>query len=552
MIKGEVERITGPVVVAKGMLGAKMWDVVKIGKAELLGEVIRLARDKAVVEVYEDTNNLQIGEQVVSLDKPFSVELGPGLVGSVFDGLQRPLDKIKDDFGDFIKKGIRILALNRKTKWEFEPKVKKNDKVSHGDVIGVVKEGLINHKILAPFGVSGEAKTIRSGKFSVEDVVCELKNGQKISLMHEWDIRRIRPYKMKIDFSEILVTGQRSIDFLFPVAKGGNVCIPGGFGAGKTVLESVITQNCDSDINIICRAGERGNEVVDIINEINEMKDRSGKSLIKKSILIANTSNMPVVARETSISTAMTIGEYFRDQGLNAVVLVDSTSRWAEALREVSGRLEELPGEEGYPVYLESDVDKFYERSGRFENLNGSIGTLTLLSSVSPPGADFSEPVTQASLRIAKVFWGLDQKLAWRRHFPAINWLISYSNYLNELSDWFSGISKDWPEVRKKVMNILRKEDELDRVVRVVGINVLPAKERFTLEIAKIIREDFLQQSAYDPADAYTKPEKQYMMVKSIVDFYEDGLKQIESGKEIDDVLTKDAKGKFADMRHEK
>ncbi len=552
MIKGEVERITGPVVVAKGMLGAKMWDVVKIGKAELLGEVIRLARDKAVVEVYEDTNNLQIGEQVVSLDKPFSVELGPGLIGSVFDGLQRPLDKIKDDFGDFIKKGVRILALNRKTKWEFEPKIKKNDKISSGDVVGVVKEGLISHKILAPFGVGGEAKTIRSGKFSVEDVVCELKNGQKISLMHEWDIRRIRPYKRKIDFSEILVTGQRSIDFLFPVAKGGNVCIPGGFGAGKTVLESVITQNCDSDINIICRAGERGNEVVDIINEINEMKDRSGKSLIKKSILIANTSNMPVVARETSISTAMTIGEYFRDQGLNAVVFVDSTSRWAEALREVSGRLEELPGEEGYPVYLESDVDKFYERSGRFENLNGSTGTLTLLSSVSPPGADFSEPVTQASLRIAKVFWGLDQKLAWRRHFPAINWLISYSNYLNELSDWFSGISKDWLEVRKKVMNILRKEDELDRVVRVVGINVLPPKERFTLEIAKIIREDFLQQSAYDPADAYTKPEKQYMMVKSIVDFYEDGLKQIESGKEIDDVLTKDAKEKFADMRHEK
>ncbi|NIO21525.1 MAG: V-type ATP synthase subunit A [Candidatus Aenigmarchaeota archaeon] len=552
MMKGKIERITGPVVIAKGMLGSRMWDVVEVGKSKLLGEIIKLVGERAFIEVYEDTNGLQIDEPVVSLGKPFTVELGPGLINSIYDGLGRPLERIKKELGSFITKGIRLTTLDRKKKWNFIPKVKKGDGVSGGSVLGTVKEGSFIHKIMIPHGIEGKVKSIRKGSFSISENVCELTNGKRLNLLQEWEVRRTRPYARKLALSEPLITGQRVIDSLFPIGKGGSVCVPGGFGSGKTVLESTITKNCDSDVNIVCRTGERGNEVTDIINELNESKDRKGRPLMEKSILIVNTSNMPVVARETSIYTAITIGEYFRDQGYHSVVLIDSTSRWAEALREVSGRLEELPGEEGYPVYMESYVGEYHERSGKVETPNGSFGSLTLVSSVSPPGADFSEPVTQAVLRSTKVFWGLDQKLAWRRHFPALNWLISYSRHDEDMFPWFrKKVSKDWDVVTKELKAILQKEAELERVVRVVGIGVLPEKEKFILEIARIIREDFLQQDAYHLEDSYTPLDKQYAIIRDIAKLYEKGLKELEAGKTTDQILTKSVKERMARMKYD-
>jgi len=552
MLKGGIERITGPVIVAKGMLGSRMWDVVEVGKGRLLGEIIKLVGERAFIEVYEDTNGLKVGEPVVSLGKPFTVELGPGLIGSIYDGLGRPLERIMKELGSFITKGIRLNTLDREKKWEFVPKVKNGEEVSEGFILGSVKEGSITHRILVPKGIKGRVKSIKKGVFSVEECICELVGGKRICMLQEWEVRRIRPYREKIGLSEPLVTGQRVIDSLFPVGKGGNVCVPGGFGSGKTVLESTITKNCDSDVNVVCRTGERGNEVTDIINELKESKDRKGRPLMEKSILIVNTSNMPVVARETSIYTAITIGEYFRDQGYSSVVLIDSTSRWAEALREVSGRLEELPGEEGYPVYMESQVGEYHERSGKVENLNGSCGSLTLISSVSPPGADFSEPVTQAVLRSTKVFWGLDQKLSWRRHFPAMNWLISYSRYVDGMLPWFrKNVSNDWDAVTKGLMSILQKEAELERVVRVVGIGVLPEKEKFVLEVARIIREDFLQQDAFHAEDCYTHLDKQYAMMRDIIRLYERGMKEVESGKTTDKILTKSVKERMARVKYD-
>jgi len=552
MMKGRVERITGPVVVAKGMLGSRMWDVVEVGKEKLLGEIIKLVGERAFIEVYEDTNGLQVNEPVVSLGRPFTVELGPGLIGSIYDGLGRPLERIKKELGSFITKGIRLTTLDRKKKWKFEPKVEKGEEISGGYVLGTVKEGSIVHKVMVPNGVEGKVKSIRKGEFPIGEHICGLTNGKKLNMLQEWEVRGTRPYRRKIGLSEPLITGQRVIDSLFPVGKGGNVCMPGGFGSGKTVLESVITKKCDSDVNIVCRTGERGNEVTDIINELNESKDMKGRPLMEKSILIVNTSNMPVVARETSIYTAITIGEYFRDQGYDSVILIDSTSRWAEALREVSGRLEELPGGEGYPVYMESHVGEYHERSGKVENSNGSFGSLTLISSVSPPGADFSEPVTQAVLRSTKVFWGLDQKLAWRRHFPALNWMISYSRYVKDMLPWLrKNVSKDWDVVTKNLKTILQKEAELERVVRVVGIGVLPEKEKFILEIARIVREDFLQQDAFHLEDSYTHLDKQYAIMRDIVKLYEKGMKSIEAGKTTDQVLTKSVKERMARVKYD-
>jgi len=552
MIRGEIERITGPVVVARNMLGSRMWDVAEVGKSKLLGEIIKLAADRAFIEVYEDTNGLRIKEPVASLGKPFTVELGPGLIGSVYDGLGRPLDRIKKELGDFITRGVRLNTLDRKRKWEFKAKVKRGDKIFSGSVLGTVKEGSFIHRIMAPPGTVGEVKSVKNGKLSVEQAVCELSGGKKLNMIQEWEVRTPRPFRRKLTISEPLITGQRAIDSLFPVGKGGGVCMPGGFGSGKTVLESAITKNCDSDMNIVCRTGERGNEVTDIINELSGSKDRNGKPLLGKSVLIVNTSNMPVVARETSIYTAITMGEYFRDQGYNVVVLVDSTSRWAEALREVSGRLEELPGEEGYPVYMESLVNEYHERVGHVETLDGSKGSLTLISSVSPPGADFSEPVTQAVMRSAKVFWGLDQKLAWRRHFPAINWMMSYSKHVESLASWYAKrVSKDWEIIEKKVVAILQKEAELEKVVRVVGMGVLPESEKFVLEIARIVREDFLQQDAYHPEDAYTPLDKQYAMMKDIIRIYEKGVREVEAGKTAEEVLTKGVKERLARMKYD-
>ncbi len=550
MIKGKISRITGPVVVAEGMTGAKMWEAVEVGKIGLLGEIIKLVKDKAIIEVFEDTYGLEINEPVKSSGKQFTIELGPGLIGCVYDGLERPLDKIKEDFGDFISRGIRLFALDRKKKWEFKPKVKKGDKVYPGFVLGEVKEKTINHKILVPHGVNGIVKEVYKGDFNLEDVIAILDNGIKLKLFQEWPVKKQRPYKSKIGFEEPLITGQRVLDSFFPIAKGGNACVPGGFGSGKTLLEHCIIKNCDADITIFVGCGERGNEICDLLTEFPKLKDRkTGKSLMEKSIIIANTSNMPVVARETSIYTGITLGEYFRDQGYNVLVTADSTSRWAEALREVSGRLEELPGEEGFPVYLESNIANFYERSGRVKNLNDSVGSLTLICSVSPPGGDFSEPVTVNSLRIAKVLWALDQKLSWRRHFPAVNWLISYSKYVNELSPWFKKISPNFLKVRKTIFEILHKETEIERILRIVGLEGLPEKEKFIIEIAKIIKEDFLQQDAFNYKENFTSIEKQYEILKEIVKFYKKGiekLKEREIGeKEIRDFREKLNKIKF-------
>ncbi len=550
MIKGKVKKISGPVIVASGMRGARMWDVVRIGESGLLGEIIKLVNDQAFVEVYEDTSGLRVDEPVVSFGKPFSIELGPGLMGNIYDGLQRPLADMSRGGEFYIKRGVRLNKLDRKKRWEFVAKVSENRKVSPGDVIGTVRDGGIDHRIMVPPGISGTVRKISSGKFGVDDVVCEMDKGE-LRMLQEWEVRSVRPFRKKLGFFEPLITGQRVIDSVFPVAKGGAVCLPGGFGAGKTVLESIITANCDSDVNIVCRTGERGNEVTDIINEMGELKDRKGKPLMGKSVLVVNTSNMPVVARETSVHTSISIGEYFRDQGYNVAILIDSTSRWAEALREVSGRLEELPGEEGYPVYLESSIGEFMERSGRVENLNGSMGSLSLIASVSPPGADFSEPVTQAILRSAKVFWALDQKLSWRRHFPAINWLLSYSRQSDDLREWFTRQVDTWDENRKEIMGILQKEAELERVIRVVGIDVLPENEKLLIGIARIVREDFLQQDAYDGVDSYTDIQKQQSMLKRIIGLYRNGLREIESGKKAEDVLKRDVLEKFSKMKHE-
>ncbi len=550
MIKGEIERITGPVIVAKNMLGSRMWDVVRVGESSILGEIIKLVNNRAFIEVYENTNGLKIGEPVISTEKPFSVELGPGLIGSIYDGLQRPLEIIEKKEGEFMGKGIRINSIDRKNKWDFKPRVKNGDDVHPGQILGTVKEGIIEHRIMAPPDISGKVTLIKEGNFTADHIICKIGD-KELTMIQEWEVRRIRPYKRKLGFIEPLVTGQRIIDSLFPVTKGGSACVPGGFGSGKTVLESAITKNCDSDVNIICRTGERGNEVTEIINEMKGSVDREDNPLMEKSVLIVNTSNMPVVARETSVYTSITIGEYFREQGYNVVVLIDSTSRWAEALREVSGRLEELPGDEGYPVYMESNMGEFFERAGRVDNLNGNVGSLTLIASVSPPGADFSEPVTQSAMRSSKVFWALDQKLSWRRHFPAIDWLVSYSNYVDELKEWYEKQTGGWGECRKKILGFLQKESELERIAKVVGIEVLPEKEKFLLEIARIIREDFLQQDAFDKVDCYTGIAKQHSMLKRIVKLHENGMKEIESGKKTAEVLDQKTRGRFAKMRNE-
>ncbi|MBN2043209.1 MAG: V-type ATP synthase subunit A [Candidatus Aenigmarchaeota archaeon] len=550
MIKGAIERITGPVVIAKNMLGSRMWDVVRVGDSSLLGEIIKLVGDRAFIEVYENTNGLKVGEPVISLEKPFSVELGPGLIGNVYDGLQRPLEAIEREQGEFMGKGIRINSLDRKRKWNFRASVKEGEDVAPGQVIGAVKEGSVDHKIMVPPGITGKVKKISSGSFTVDSTICKIGE-EKVSMLQEWEVRRIRPYKRKLGFFDPLVTGQRVIDSLFPITKGGTACVPGGFGSGKTVLESVITRNCDSDINIVCRTGERGNEVTEIINEMKGDRDRNDKPLMEKSILIVNTSNMPVVARETSVYTGITMGEYFREQGYNVVILIDSTSRWAEALREVSGRLEELPGDEGYPVYMESSMGEFFERAGRVENLNGSTGSLTLIASVSPPGADFSEPVTQSAMRSSKVFWALDQRLSWRRHFPAMDWLVSYSNYVDELNGWYEKQTEGWNETRKRIMEFLQKEAELERIAKVIGVEVLPEREKFLLEITRIIREDFLQQDAFDRVDSYTDINRQHSMMKRVTKLHDDGMKHIEEGKKTAEFLDKKTRERFAKMRDE-
>lgn len=537
--QGTIVKVSGPLVIAEGMRDANMFDVVRVSEQRLIGEIIEMHGDRASIQVYEETAGLGPGEPVVSTGAPLSVELGPGLVGRIFDGIQRPLEEIREMVGSNITRGIEVNALDRKMKWKFVPTVEKGIRVNAGDILGKIQETVVvEHRIMVPYGIKGVIEDIYEGDFSVEETVARVRrdNGElvDIQMLQKWPVRRGRPYKQKLPPEEPMITGQRVIDTLFPIAKGGVAAVPGPFGSGKTVVQHQLAKWADAEIVVYIGCGERGNEMTDVLMEFPELKDpRTGESLMKRTVLIANTSDMPVAAREASIYTGITIAEYFRDMGYSVALMADSTSRWAEALREMSGRLEEMPGEEGYPAYLGSRLAQFYERAGRVISLgtNGREGTLTAIGAVSPPGGDLSEPVTQATLRIVKVFWGLDASLAYRRHFPAINWLLSYSLYLDMLDDWISSnIARDWNTLRADTMRLLQEEAELEEIVRLVGVDALSSGDRLTLEAAKSIREDYLHQNAFHDVDTYTSLHKQYRMLKLIMTFYYSGKKAIEAG----------------------
>jgi V/A-type H+-transporting ATPase subunit A len=541
MIAGVISRISGPVVLSDQMRGSKMYDVVKVGAEELNGEIIRLDGDLAVVQVYEDTSGLKIGERVVNTDAPLSVELGPGLLSSIYDGIQRPLPVLVKRSGSFISRGISVHGIDMEKKWDFAASAKKGDRVSGGDIIGTVMEYNIEHRIMVPPPISGTIREIRSGAFTVEEPVCILDDGTPITMLQKWPVRRGRPYRKKQDPRSLLVTGQRIFDSMFPVAKGGTAMIPGGFGTGKTVAEQTLAKWSDTQIVVYIGCGERGNEMTDVLTEFPELVDpRTKMPLIQRTILIANTSNMPVAAREASIYTGITMAEYYRDMGYDVALMADSTSRWGEALREVSGRLEEMPGEEGYPAYLATRLAAFYERAGRVVCLGSDerLGSITIVGAVSPPGGDFSEPITQNTLRIAGTFWALDTSLAYRRHFPSVNWIKSYSLYLDSIQEWFlqSGFD-EWKEMRDATMYLLQKEVELQEIVQLVGPDALPESEKAILEVTRMIREDFLQQSAYHEIDSFCPLEKQYWMLKVIINFYNRTSEAMNRGVALNKIL---------------
>ena len=521
-----ISRITGPVVVAKDIEGAHMFDVVRIGEMGLMGEIIRLEGNTAQIQVYEDTTGLKPGEKVVNTNRPLSLQLGPGLLTSIYDGIQRPLDVLAAESGDFISRGKIIPALDQKKKWEFIPVKKNGDQVSPGEIIAEVQETpLIKHKIMVPYNVSGELVDISEGQFTVNDKIAAVKSGKTtdIGLSSWWTVRTPRPVLRKLPPDQPLLTGQRVLDTFFPVAKGGSAAIPGPFGSGKTVTQQQLAKWADSEIIVYIGCGERGNEMCEVLTQFPELIDpKSKRPLMERTILVANTSNMPVAAREASIYTGITMGEYYRDMGYGVALMADSTSRWAEALREISGRLEEMPGEEGYPAYLGRRLAEFYERGGRCIVISPEEreGSLSLVGAVSPPGGDFSEPVSQNTLRVTRVFWGLDANLANRRHFPAINWLTSYSLYMDDMADWYkSNVSKDWIDLRKEALEILQKESELQEIVQLVGYDALPEPEKGILDTARSIREDYLQQSAFDEVDTYTSIQKQHKMLSTILEF---------------------------------
>jgi V/A-type H+-transporting ATPase subunit A len=553
MIAGVISRISGPVVLSDQMRGSKMYDVVKVGTEELNGEIIRLDGDLAVVQVYEDTSGLKIGERVVNTETPLSVELGPGLLSSIYDGIQRPLTELVKKSGSFISRGISVPGIDKEKKWEFTPTAKKGDRISGGNIIGTVKEFHIEHRIMVPPLISGTIREIRSGAFTVEEPICILEDNTPITMMQKWPVRRGRPYKKKHDPRLLLVTGQRIFDTMFPVAKGGTAMIPGGFGTGKTVAEQTLAKWSDTQIVVYIGCGERGNEMTDVLTEFPELVDpRTKMPLIQRTILIANTSNMPVAAREASIYTGITMAEYYRDMGYDVALMADSTSRWGEALREVSGRLEEMPGEEGYPAYLATRLAAFYERAGRVVCLGSDdrMGSITVVGAVSPPGGDFSEPITQNTLRITGTFWALDTSLAYRRHFPSVNWIKSYSLYLDSIQDWFveSGYV-DWKEMRDKTMYLLQKEVELQEIVQLVGPDALPESEKAILEVTRMVREDFLQQSAYHEIDSFCPLEKQYWMLKVILAFYDRTSEAMSRGVALNKILKLPSKAEIGRMK---
>jgi len=544
---GKIIKVSGPLVVAEGMDEANIYDVCKVGDKGLIGEIIEMRGDKASIQVYEETSGIGPGDPVITTGEPLSVELGPGLIESMFDGIQRPLDAFMEAaHSSFLTKGVSVPSLNREKKWPFVATAKVGDEVEPGDVVGTVKETeVVTQKIMVPFGISGKIKTIApSGDYTVEEVVAtvETEKGEKeVKLMQKWPVRKGRPYAKKLNPKAPMTTGQRVIDTFFPVAKGGAAAVPGPFGAGKTVVQHQIAKWGDAEIVVYVGCGERGNEMTDVLNEFPELKDpKTGQSLMKRTVLVANTSNMPVAAREASIYTGITIAEYFRDMGYSVSIMADSTSRWAEALREMSGRLEEMPGDEGYPAYLGSRLADYYERAGKVVCLgkDGREGAITAIGAVSPPGGDISEPVTQSTLRIVKVFWGLDSQLAYQRHFPSINWLNSYSLYQEEIDEWMDeNVHKDWAELRQECMSLLQDEANLQEIVRLVGIDALSEKDRLKLEVAKSIREDYLQQNGFHEIDTYTSLEKQYKMLKVIIEFKREAERALENGVYLNEIL---------------
>ena len=546
MSTGVIKKVAGPLVIAEGMRDANMFDVVRVSKQRLIGEIIEMHGDEASIQVYEETSGLGPGEPVESMEVPMSVELGPGLITSIYDGIQRPLDDIMKISGNNLKRGVEVPSLKRDLKWEFVPTVQAGDEVEAGDVIGTVQETvLVQQKIMVPYGIRGTVKEIKAGEFTVEEVVAVVaaEDGDKeLTLMQKWPVRRGRPYKKKLPPEMPLVTGQRVIDTFFPIAKGGVAAVPGPFGSGKTVIQHQLAKWAEADIVVYIGCGERGNEMTDVLNEFPELRDpKTGQPLMQRTVLIANTSDMPVAAREASIYTGITIAEYFRDMGYSVALMADSTSRWAEALREMSGRLEEMPGEEGYPAYLGSRLAQFYERAGHVISLgkDGREGALSVIGAVSPPGGDTSEPVSQATLRIVKVFWGLDSQLAYKRHFPAINWLNSYSLYLDDMEKWFNAeVASDWMEGRQKMMTLLQEEAELEEIVKMVGMDALSPGDRLKMEAARSIREDFLHQNSFHEVDTYTSLKKQYMMMKLVNAFYDRAVDALSQGASLQKLIS--------------
>ncbi len=558
---GKIIRVTGPLVVADDMRGSKMYEVVRVGEMGLIGEIIRLEGDRAVIQVYEETAGIKPGEPVEGTGASLSVELGPGLLTSIYDGIQRPLEILRKESGDFIARGLTAPALPRDKKWHFTPRLKVGDKVTGGDILGVVPEtSIIEHRVMVPPGIEGEIVEIAGeGDYTIEEVIAKVKTPsgdiREIKMYQRWPVRKKRPYKEKLPPEVPLITGQRTIDTFFAQAKGGTAAIPGPFGSGKTVTQHQLAKWSDAQVVVYIGCGERGNEMTDVLEEFPKLKDpKTGKPLMERTVLIANTSNMPVAAREASIYTGITIAEYFRDMGYHVALMADSTSRWAEALREISGRLEEMPGEEGYPAYLASKIAEFYERAGRVVTLGSDerIGSVSVIGAVSPPGGDFSEPVVQNTLRVVKVFWALDADLARRRHFPAINWLTSYSLYIDAIKDWWEkNVDPEWKAMRDKAMGLLQKEAELQEIVRIVGPDALPERERAVLIVTRMIREDYLQQDAFDEVDTYCPPKKQVTMMRVLLNFYDRTMEAVGKGVPVEEIAKLPVREKIGRMKFE-
>ncbi|MBN1898656.1 MAG: V-type ATP synthase subunit A [Spirochaetes bacterium] len=558
MKKGRIIKVAGPLVIAENIENARMYDVVEVGEEKLIGEIVELRGNLASIQVYEETGGLGVGDPVVTTGEPLSVELGPGLIESIFDGIQRPLDKLMEKSGDTIKRGLKVASLDVQKKWDFKSKKSKEDQVMEGDILGEVKETvLVKHRVMVPIGLKGKIKNIREGSFTITDVIATIEDekgkSHDVSMVQRWPVRQSRLYENKKPPYIPLITGQRVIDAFFPVAKGGTACVPGPFGSGKTVIQHQLAKWADAEIIVYIGCGERGNEMTDVLMEFPELKDpRSGEPLMKRTVLIANTSNMPVAAREASVYTGVTIAEYFRDMGYSVAVMADSTSRWAEAMREMSGRLEEMPGDEGYPAYLGRRIAEFYERAGRIECLGKDKreGALTIIGAVSPPGGDLSDPVVQATLRVVKVFWSLEDKLAYKRHFPAINWLTSYTLYENSFDEFYrTEFSEDWRDLLREAMRILQIESELEEIVRLVGLEALSQENRLIMETARSIREDFLHQNAFHPVDTYTSFTKQYKMIEMILKFHHLAEKAIENKVAIHDISQLPVKEKIAQAK---